>query len=969
MAKNFSIKKYYIHRAKTQIKQWLLISAVSVVFLATFATCDALAAAYVDISGESGNLCPLGGGTICDAGTLDFEADPPSGSSGAQLYSTGEPDDFELRGWLWDTNLGWISLYCPASGVNLGVPCRPGGSTVEYGVKVNLDDQELYGWAWGDNIGWISFGCQGGQNDGSNCGTALNYESGLAIDVTASIGEFSGYAWADSVGWFDLNGINAKILDLVMAEGTGETNWGVWTKGEIIGCDPSCKPGPSTVSITLVDTGPTPENLATFLTKLGYTTEEIKMMFDNLPYELFTGLDKKQAEMMLAKLQTTGGNFEKEIVPGVVTCDPCDDGLTDEEKNMPPTKDTMPVAGGEGGYDLFVHVADITGTPVVDVPGQVDVEIITRWVDNVHLDQTVEDAGAPDDGRYAADNNGAVLKPGIAGNDLTYEATPTTGGVPNSYYGKVTSVAPTDGGNCWDGDGDGSCYTGDENYFYKNFGENIPDQTLKYDGATVTITVIPTGEVWSEAIQPLGYPGGREMEFLPIVDIPTLSFMLPGNPPIAANIIQATRNKEDVFNIQGVLNAVFSDPYVISLELEQDSPNVFYQFIETLEDVPVAAVPDPLEFINPQLPSGDYYAIPFVPDIQLADEITGAFLRSIVDLPNQGVKYHNNGLPRTDESVILNQSAEIVSGSVFSPGAKEVTTGAEVPLFGDAAVYELRTQILEDVSGLVRGFDIAGDGSELVVNSGSAAELANHALNDGRVYYFKNRDLRIRNLSVLTTVQPDRPITLIVEGGDIYVDSNIDTGNAFGLIALESRTDSNEETKGGHIYVRDNVTDMVDVSIFSDGPMFRYTNNVCFYWGVDGSGSDALRAPNFVNSAGWCSSAGSYEEPVSALPNQFYLRGNVASLNCIGCSAGLAPTRGDGKLIGGPSAENYANARLYDFNYFSYYREDPLSPGTFPGAESVTVQASATIPAAKKNLPVYFEYSPAPSDLLGFRTF
>jgi hypothetical protein len=162
---------------------------------------------------------------------------------------------------------------------------------------------------------------------------------------------------------------------------------------------------------------------------------------------------------------------------------------------------------------------------------------------------------------------------------------------------------------------------------------------------------------------------------------------------------------------------------------------------------------------------------------------------------------------------------------------------------------------------------------------------------------------------------------------------------------------------------------MVDVSIFSDGPMFRYTDGICYYWGPDGSGNDSLRAPNFVNSAGWCSSAGSYKEPVSALPNQFYLRGNVASLNCIGCSAGLAPTRGDGKLLGGPSAENYSDARLYDFNYFSYYREDPLSPGTFPGAESYTVQASGIIPPAKKNMPVYFEYSPAPSDLLGFRVY
>ena len=883
MAKYFCLKTYYKERAEKQIRQWLFIAVVTILFLTTFATCDALAATYVDVSGESENLCPLGGGVTCDAGTFDFEAEPPSENSGAQLYSTGQPDDFELRGWLWDTNLGWISLYCPESGVNLGVACRPGDSEVTYGVKVDLEgDGSLYGWAWSDNMGWISFGCVEGRNDEFACGSR-RYESGLQIDVTEKIGFFSGFAWADTVGWFSLKGINAQILDIVMTENTSESEWGVWTKGEI-----------------------------------------------------------------------------------------AVDGLTAEQKNAVPKKNTMPIANDGEGYDLFVHVADITGTPVVDIPGQVKVDIGTAWYDSVYLDQTVEDPTAPDDGKFSSDNTGAVSKPGIGANDLVYKADATTGGIPNSYHGAVRSIAPTDGGNCWDGDGDGSCYTGDGNYFYKNFGEDIPDQKLEYEGATVTVTIIPTGETWTESITPLGYAGGRVMEFLPIVDIPVLDFMLPGNPPRPANVIQATRNKEDVFNIRGQLNTPWAPGYRISLDLEQDNPDVYFQFIENLDDVPVAERPiPPLEF-NSTLPIGEYYAIPFVPDIQLAEQITGAMIRSTIELfGSGGVKYFNNGLPRTDESVILNQSAEIVSGSVFSPGAKEVTKGAEVPLFGDTAVYELRTQILGDVSGLIRGIEpVQGANTEFTIDAGvNATVLDDYALQNGRVYYFKNYDLHLESTDPLTSVMPDRPITLIVEGGDIYIDTNIDTDEAFGLISLESRTDDSEATGGGHIYVRDDVTDMVEVSIFSDGPMYRYTDEVCFYWGNDSTGTPALRAPNFVE-AGWCSSAsGNYREPVAALPNQFYLRGNVASLNCIGCSAGLEPTRGDGKLLGGPSAKNYANARLYDFNYFSYYREDPMSPGTFPGNESYTVQASPIIDPAKKNLPVYFEYSPAPSDLLGFRTY
>ncbi|MFC1811019.1 hypothetical protein ACFLZH_05950 [Patescibacteria group bacterium] len=875
--------KLYKKRAKKQIGQWLIIGAVSIFILGFFTAADALAAAsYADISGASNDLAPVTDG---DAGVMDFtdSADPPTESYKAQLYSTGQPDDFEIRGWVWDANLGWVSLYCDENGQNLGRDC---GSIpyIPYGVKVDISNNgELTGWAWGENIGWISFSCRNGLNQGHECG-GVNYRNKLNIHVDNDLGKITSfgdvatpaYAWADTVGWFELQTVRSNILPVVVQENTAESQWGVWTKGEI-----------------------------------------------------------------------------------------ADDGLTATEKDAEPTKNTMPVADGTDGYDIFVHVSDITGTPVLN-GGGITVDIETDWTDSVQFDQTVE----PLTTDFNLSNTGPVQKPGVqnsGGYELIYNAlNPTTGGFAQSYGNVANSIAPTDGGNCFDGDGDGSCYTGEDNWFYRKFGEDITDQKITYTGATVTITKAgPPLETATFILNPLG--GAKVMEFLPLIEIPTLNFMLPGDPPKAVNIIQATRNKEDVFEIQGALNSAWGGDYSIELELLHDDPtNIFYQFVRNLASVPVAGAVTPLTFNKPRLPIGKYYAIPFAPDVSLAEEISGAMIRSTINLPGEGVSYFNNGLPRTADSVILNQAAQIVSGSVFSPGAKEATT-AEVPLFGDTAVYKLRTQILEDVSSLVRGVDTVGDGSEIVVRSANATELANYALKDGRVYYFNNRDVRIRNLNVLTNIEPDRPITIIVEGGDIYVDSNIDTGNAIGLIALESRTDSSQATGGGHIYVRDNVTDMINVSIFADGPMFRYDSSVCFYWGNDGTGEPSLRAPNYVTSAGWCSSPGTSGEPISSFPNQFYLLGNAATLNCIGCSIGAQPIRGDNKKLGAPTPENYAVARLYDLNYFSYYREDLLNPGTYPGNESTAVQAHPTI--SNKNFPVYFEYAPAPNDLLGFRTF
>jgi hypothetical protein len=96
----------------------------------------------------------------------------------------------------------------------------------------------------------------------------------------------------------------------------------------------------------------------------------------------------------------------------------------------------------------------------------------------------------------------------------------------------------------------------------------------------------------------------------------------------------------------------------------------------------------------------------------------------------------------------------------------------------------------------------------------------------------------------------------------------------------------------------------------------------------------------------------------------FYLKGNIATMNCLGCSVSASPTRGDGTLIsGGATAKNFAIARLYDFNYFSYFRLHPIS-GDAMGSLAINVPASAPV-----NRPVYVEYSPAPSNMFGFSSF
>jgi len=184
-------------------------------------------------------------GVAYNSGILAF-ADPYQPSVAYRGCARDMGTYYQLEGWGWDTNLGWVSLYCPGgSGAqNQGVDC----GTYAYGVTVDKDDGQFHGFAWGDNIGYISFncaddstGCTGGNTHlvkaevDSDClgyiysstsfPTPNNCPAHTAVDA---------FAWSDSVGWLDLSGI-------IIPMGTG-----------IIGIDPMTGPisGGTTVTIT-----------------------------------------------------------------------------------------------------------------------------------------------------------------------------------------------------------------------------------------------------------------------------------------------------------------------------------------------------------------------------------------------------------------------------------------------------------------------------------------------------------------------------------------------------------------------------------------------------------------------------------------------------------------------------------------------------------------------------------------------
>ena len=167
------------------------------------------------------------------------------------LTEAGSGDN--VAGWAWSENIGWASFNSTSD-----------GSSISYGVNLDLDTGDLSGYAWSENIGWISFNravtgnppaqpykngtgaiakvdistgeitgwfrvlAYDGGWDGwyRFCDEDINYCSGAGqiakIDYIS--GDWHGWAWTDMVGgWLSFNssdsGAGGSAYKVTMAGG------------------------------------------------------------------------------------------------------------------------------------------------------------------------------------------------------------------------------------------------------------------------------------------------------------------------------------------------------------------------------------------------------------------------------------------------------------------------------------------------------------------------------------------------------------------------------------------------------------------------------------------------------------------------------------------------------------------------------------------------------------------------------
>jgi len=162
-----------------------------------------------DITGSS---TPLNVDSVPNGGAMNFDdaGVSPAYQACVRMNAGGTAPD-HLEGWVWDDNLGWVSLYCPggAGATNLDIACGSIAYKVSFtttGTGPDVTSVKLSGYAWGDNVGYISFNSAYHQL----APIASGGSKGL---VDTSMGVAAYHVYADAVGWLDMRGVHMYWYD------------------------------------------------------------------------------------------------------------------------------------------------------------------------------------------------------------------------------------------------------------------------------------------------------------------------------------------------------------------------------------------------------------------------------------------------------------------------------------------------------------------------------------------------------------------------------------------------------------------------------------------------------------------------------------------------------------------------------------------------------------------------------------
>ena len=811
-------------------------------------------------------------------------------------YMNLAEDEFGVKGYAWNTNIGFISMYCDGAGApysNLGINC----GDFKYGVKIGADgssgvgagNRPLWGYAYSDVFGYINFGCRGGRDiDNNDCGP-------IEYGVTrASDGTLTGHAYTSAGVYMVFDGVNMGLPGDIVEDS--------YCAGRPYVCM-EIRPDPR---ITTVDyTG----GFKLADGSDGYTVhiflKDKNGVYDSTLYDeeaFFQSLDfdwEDKVKLDQVNGKPVGDTLAKISSPfisglGGVLYKPVSGLTINDFTAVSSVPDRFGFSRKTGEFILKTPITSFTPTfdGNVSRTSSLNVPILVK---NEYFMYNYEKAPKPTEHNVLNLKNLKFELKDKDGNPVVIPASP------NMVYANGTPSIPFKFRPVWDLE---TLYVNDRQ-----------DKIVGYRGIPVSFTLmaklagsIPFSNPVVDFI--LDYDAtetnmlcgeGAKFDFHFLSDVE--------GEELGRECVECNDPKEDL-----PCDKTLCANYSSSQSLENQS-------LLTLEDqnVNLSAV----AMIEGDVPCNMAEGPGFVSVVRYTVP------RSKENPVPRNISYYANKLPRLAGALISNPAA-MVQGNVyaqtsFSPSA-ETETGQVLSTVNIDIVQDTISQNL--AKAFVNKKIPQGNGGECVLDSLdeegisciTGGAFAPFTVNNEKVLYFNNTDVVLASKSGIIW---DGLTVIVVDGGNLYIDADLYNettfGNRLSIVVLRGYEDS--VASAGNIYIAPNVQN-IQANIVASGSIFSYKGD---------------RSTDINKTTGepiWANN----DERISTLSKQIFIQGSISSRNTIG-GADLDSPRamskprpylllGTGEVIQNPSGEDRVRAQLYDLNYLRLFRmvieTDPL---------------------------------------------
>lgn len=798
-----------------------------------------------------------------------------------ELFMTLAADEFSVRGYAWNTNLGFVSMYCNGAGIpykNENIAC----GNFKYGVKVGADGsgggpgiRQLYGYAWNEGFGYINFYCKG-NNDGfgNACGP---FDYGVTRDAAGNI---SGFAYTESGVYSVLDGVRVGLPNEVLPEVS-------WCYGKPYVC---------------LEVTPDPGGLSF----------EIEPGFDG-GYRLADGTDKYEIHIYLREAD------------GVTPMKPSNYKISDLFKTLrfywTDTVKLNQMAGNKVGDALNEKIA-----PYKEGLGGITFKPVGKL--------TEESFSLVEPGHYVLKNSITSFAPTYEGN----VSKTTSLNKPTLFNNEKFLFNYTDALNSQI---ENNFLKLDRlEYVLLNFlGDPVTPGVIYPNGVkglafkfrpVFDLDTLYVNDLQDKIVGYRGIPvnfklqGLQHKSKLPDVK-PTVNLRLA---------YDETKTTSDC----GGLNASFDFHFLNDLEGKdlllcaecddhKETPPecsicARYDYVNDLMDQPWQVIAEK---------AFDVQAVATIDATETTPCMTatgpGLFSEISYKVENSIIKYYGNKIPRLAGSLIANPAA-VVHGNVYAQSSFNPSSDVEsVQTAGSVNIDIVRDTVKENVNKELQGKKIPKGANKtcgLKNLDGVAAESCTGEdfitfdvkQSDERVFYFKNSNV------ILKTESWVGKKIIIVDGGNVFIDSDLynadSSANKLTIVALRNFDQS--YSQGGNIYI-DPIVKNIQANIVADGSIFSYSGNKTT--GIYPKGSAFEGEPKWVNN----------DERIALLGTQLFFEGSISSRNTIG-GADLDTPRsgklndaksylllGTGKILPTPvTTDQRIRAQLYDLNYLRLFR-------------------------------------------------